>query len=468
MPEQTITKTLLVVSVNADFADWLEQVPASSELETLRARTNEQVISWFDRRRIDIVFLDFEKYPPQEINLVDYIKRRSPHTEVVVFTTIQELDMATTAMRSGAALYLIKPVASEDLQPVLNKLAARLRQGEEYLELENRVLNDLMTGSAAMEKVMRFTRKIAPTNSTVLIGGESGTGKEFQARIIHRLSQRREGSFVAMNCGAVPDTLFESELFGHRKGAFTGADRDKPGLVEEANLGTLFLDEVGELSAQAQVKLLRFLQERTFRRVGETSLRSVNVRIIAASNKDLARMVVDGTFREDLYYRINVFYLYLPPLRERKESIPNMVRLFVHRHNAMLGKKVNKISKAAEVMLANYDYPGNVRELENIIEHATVLAENGEITEHDLPEAMFRNRLLLDAPHEPARALPASPTPISGSVPAILPLEELEKRHIEMALRVMDHNYTEIAKKLGVSRSTLWRKIKAYGLEKKS
>lgn len=466
MPEQTSTKTLLVVSVNADFADRLEQEPGLGGFAVSRAGTNEQVISRFDRERVDIVFLDFENFPPQEINLVDYIKRRSPHTEVVVFTTIRELDMATTAMRSGAALYLMKPVAGNDLRPVLKKLAARLERGEEYLELENRVLNDLMTGSPAMEKVMRFTRKVAPTNSTVLIGGESGTGKEFQARIIHRLSQRGEGSFVAMNCGAVPDTLFESELFGHRKGAFTGADRDKPGLVEEANLGTLFLDEIGELSPQAQVKLLRFIQERTFRRVGETALRSVNVRIIAASNRDLARLVTEGKFREDLYYRVNVFYLYLPPLRERKESIPNMVRLFVHRYNAMLGKKIHRISKAAEVVLANYDYPGNVRELENIIEHATVLAEGGEITEHDLPEFMFRNRLLLDAPQETPRSLPVSPTPVSEPVPDILTLEELEKRHIQTALTLMNHNYTEIARKLGVSRSTLWRKIKAYGLEK--
>ena len=200
------------------------------------------------------------------------------------------------------------------------------------------------------------------------------------------MSQRIEGKFIAMNCGGIPETLFESEFFGYKKGAFTGADRDKPGLVEEAHMGTLFLDEVGELSQNAQVKLLRFLQEHTYRRVGDPTLRTVNVRIIAATNKDLPKKVAEGEFREDLYYRLNVFYFYLPPLRERKETIPNLIRLFVPRNNTLLGKNINKISKAAEVILAEYDYPGNVRELENIIEHAMILSETSEITEKDLPE----------------------------------------------------------------------------------
>jgi transcriptional regulator with PAS, ATPase and Fis domain len=229
-------------------------------------------------------------------------------------------------------------------------------------------------------------------------------------------------------------------------------------LVEEAHMGTLFLDEVGELTPQAQVKLLRFLQERSFRRVGDTTDRTVNVRIIAATNKDLPALVEEGTFREDLFYRLNVFYLHLPPLRYRRETIPNLIRLFVHRYNQLLDKDVNRITPAAEAILANYDYPGNVRELENIIEHAVVLSEGSEITERELPEFMLKGRLLLNAPRAGGRR--------AESPAEITTLQELEKQHIRNALRILDYNYTETAKRLGISRSTLWRKIKELDIEK--
>jgi transcriptional regulator with PAS, ATPase and Fis domain len=319
-----------------------------------------------------------------------------------------------------------------------------------------RILDDLMADSPSMRKVLRVAMKIAPTSSTVLIGGESGTGKEFFARIIHRHSQCGDGRFVAVNCGAIPDTLFESEFFGHRKGAFTGADRDKPGLVEEAHGGTLFLDEVGELSLPAQVKLLRFLQERMFRSVGDTSLRAVDVRVIAATNKDLRKMMEQGKFREDLFFRLNVFHINLPPLRERKETIPNLVSLFVHRFNQLFDKNVSKFSKAAESLLEAYDYPGNIRELENIIEHAVVMAEGDEITERDLPEFMFKNRLLLEGPDRHCAE--------RGFDNRVATLAEVEREHIKFVLGLTNHNYTDAAKKLGISRSTLWRKIKEYGL----
>jgi transcriptional regulator with PAS, ATPase and Fis domain len=323
------------------------------------------------------------------------------------------------------------------------------------MELEERILDDLMAESPSMKKVLRVAMKIAPTSSTVLIGGESGTGKEFFARIIHRHSQCSGGKFVAVNCGAIPDTLFESEFFGHKKGAFTGADRDKPGLVEEAHGGTLFLDEVGELSAPAQVKLLRFLQERVFRSVGDTVQRGVDVRVIAATNKDLRKMMEKGEFREDLFFRLNVFYIHLPPLRERKETVPNLISLFVHRFNRIFDKNVSKFSKPAEGLLAGYDYPGNIRELENIIEHAVVMADGDEITERDLPEFMFRNRLLLPDPHN-----------IGGMADEnrVATLAEVEREHIKFVLGLTSHNYTEAAQKLGISRSTLWRKMKEYGL----
>jgi DNA-binding NtrC family response regulator len=425
---------------------------------TLNASSVAHALSMMEKENIDFVVLDIDAMPHQEIDFVNYIKTSSPHTEIVIVTTLNELEDATRALKNGAAFYLVKPVRPVDITTILNKLSAKVDREAEYIALEQRILSDLMSGSPAMQKVLKLAVKIAPTTSTVLIGGESGTGKEFFARIIHRMSKRTDGRFVPINCGGVPDTLFESELFGYKKGAFTGADRDKPGLVEEAHLGTLFFDEVGELSQPAQVKLLRFLQERTFRRIGDTAQRSVNVRIIAATNKDLTEKVKQNEFREDLFYRLNVFSLHLPPLRERKETIPNLIKLFAHRNNDMLDKNVSRVSPAAEAVLASYDYPGNVRELENIIEHAVVLAEGGEITEKDLPEFMFRNRLLLESPERCTCAEPKTTDDIK-------PLTDIEREYINRALAVFDYNYSDTAKKLGISRSTLWRKIKEYKIE---
>ncbi|MFP4163374.1 MAG: sigma 54-interacting transcriptional regulator [Chitinispirillaceae bacterium] len=449
-------KTVLVISADFSFRAKLRESFSLQGYKILEASNQSQAVPILDKSQIDVAFVDFEGMPAQEMDIINYIRTHND-AEIVVLATVNELEEATNALKSGASFYLVKPIKIPDLSTVLDKLSLRAERGRTQIELEQRFLNDLMAGSPSMQKVLRFSMKIAPTSSTVLIGGESGTGKEFFARIIHRMSRRNEGRFVAMNCGAIPDALFESELFGHKKGAFTGADRDKAGLVEEAHTGTMFLDEVGELSPSAQVKLLRFLQEREFRRVGETTQRSVDVRIIAATNKDLRKLMEQGQFREDLFYRLNVFYLYLPPLRERKETIPNLVRLFVHKFNQLFDKNVYQLSKSAESIIANYSYPGNIRELENIIEHAVVLAEGSEITERDLPEFMFRNRLLLSGPQQS----------VEPSQEGVLTLSEVEKQHIMFVLGITNHNYTEAAKRLGISRSTLWRKMKEYNLEEK-
>jgi len=446
---------ILIISSDQPFRSKLHDNLLLQGFSVFEAASQADALAVIEKQPVEIVFLDIERMPVIEMDIVNYLRTRR-QAEIVVLTTIDEIEEATNALKNGAAFYLVKPIKFTDLKSVLDKLSVRIDRSREVVALEQRFLTDLMAGSPAMEKVLKFAMKIAPTASTVLISGESGTGKEFFARIIHRMSQRPDGRFVPMNCGAIQDTLFESELFGHRKGSFTGADRDKAGLVEEAHLGTLFLDEVGELSPSAQVKLLRFLQEREFRRVGETSSRTVDVRIIAASNKDLTTLVEQKKFREDLFYRLNVFNLHLPPLRERKETIPNLIRIFVHRDNEIFNKHVATISKNAEGILAAYDYPGNVRELENILEHAIVLAEGGEITERDLPEFMFRNRLLLSAP----RAEALSPA-------GVRTLAEIERDHIALALKLTGFNYTDASKKLGISRSTLWRKIKEYKIELK-
>jgi len=454
MPTGKNQKNILVITSDETLRTTVAGALPDAGFHTRFAGSQSEVLPLLDRESADVILFDMENFPVQELDLVHYAKMRSPYTEVIVLTTIGNLEAARNAIRKGASFYLIKPVSQSDIRTVLDKIALRGGREQEHLLLQQQVLSELMTGSPAMEKAFKTAMKIAPTSSTVLIGGESGSGKEFFARIIHRMSKYNEGSFVAMNCGAIPENLIESELFGYKKGAFTGADRDKPGLVEEAHLGTLLLDEVSELSPQAQVKLLRFLQERTFRRVGDTAQRSVNTRIMAATNKDLWKMAQEGRFREDLYYRLNVFYLYLPPLRERRETIPTLIKLFVNRFNTALDKRVNSISKGAEVLLANYSYPGNVRELENIVEHAMVLCDGTEITEKELPDFMFRNRLMLSGPGADA---------VSGD--EILPLTDVEKKHIEQALRRMNFNYSEVAKKLEISRSTLWRKIKTYRIK---
>ncbi len=447
---------VVIISTDAGFRKSVHEQLSGLGYPVLEASSQSEALSLLDKESVAIVFLDIERMPLIELEIVSYIRTRH-NAEVVILATVSELEYATHALRNGAAFYLVKPIRPSDWRTVLEKLTHRIEQRNEFVEMEHRFLSDLMSGSPSMQKVLRYALKIAPTNSTVLIGGESGTGKEFFARIIHRMSNRFENGFVAMNCGAIPEALFESEFFGHKKGSFTGADRDKSGLVEEAHLGTLFLDEVGELSPAAQVKLLRFIQEREFRRVGETTNRSVDVRIIAATNKDLHEQIKAGTFREDLYFRLNVFNITLPPLRERKETIPNLIRLFVHRNNQLFDKKINSISKSAEVLLANYHYPGNIRELQNIIEHAVVLADGEEINERDLPEFMFRNRLLLPQPQNEAAA--------DAESGELLSLADVERRHIVHTLGATGYNYSEASRKLGISRSTLWRKIKEYSIE---
>ena len=306
--------------------------------------------------------------------------------------------------------------------------------------------------SPQMQRVFRLVAKVAPTESTVLITGESGTGKEMVAHAIHLQSRRAHRTFVTVNAAAVPESLFESELFGHRKGSFTGAIADKPGLMKQADGGTLFLDEVAEMPLSVQPKLLRALQSGEVRRVGDNEATHVDVRVIAATNRDLSRALREGALREDLYYRLSVFHIELPPLRDRREDIPPLANFFRERYARKLKKRVDRFSEKAQFYLVQYDYPGNVRELENAIERAVTLAEHGEITHLDLPPS-FRQA--------PVRLLPEGHAfPYSES----LSLAQLEAEHIRRVLVHFAGNTTKAARSRGVSRSTLWRKMKEYGL----
>jgi transcriptional regulator with PAS, ATPase and Fis domain len=315
-------------------------------------------------------------------------------------------------------------------------------------------LGELIGVTPRMRRILRLIEKVAATESGVLITGPSGTGKELVARLIHYQSPRAHRAFVPVNCGAIPEGLFESELLGHVRGAFTGASADKRGLIEEADRGTLFLDEVAEMPMASQVKLLRTLQDGEIRRVGATTSIRVDVRVIAATNRDLSKALGEGLLREDLYYRLNVFHIELPPLRERLEDIPLLATHFARKYGARFGKKIEGVSDAALEVLIRHAFPGNVRELENAMERAVVMADGPLIEPEDLPPQMAG---------EAPRRLTEGDAP-EGYYPATLSLQEVESRHIARAITAASGNLSRAAKMLGISRSTLWRKMRLYGL----
>jgi len=326
--------------------------------------------------------------------------------------------------------------------------------GAESQEFE--MLQGILARSSKMKRLLRLITKIASTESTVLITGESGTGKELVARAIHYESPRASRAFVPVNCAAIPETLFESELFGHVRGAFTGATGMKRGLFEQAEGGTLFLDEVAEIPPLIQVKLLRALQEKEIRRIGDHSAIGVDVRVIAATNTDVNKALESGQLRDDLYYRLNVFQIELPSLRERRDDIPLLARYFLERYCRRQGKQITGFSREAQLYLLQHDYPGNVRELENAVERAVTLVEGDLITEKELPPDMIQRRML-----RPARE------GLAGYSPDWT-LRELEKEHIKAVLQKYSGNLSRTASSLGVSRSTLWRKMRGYGLSRVS
>ncbi len=428
--------------------------------EIMESSGGQNAIKLLTQGGIGALFVSTEFLTIDNLDILDLAKESNPGIEVFILTTVRDTQKAEQAVQRGAHSFLIKPVNVKLLESLATKALSHSVTRNSVRVLEGRLLEDLLGTSPTMKKILKTVTKVAPTNSTILISGESGTGKEFMANIIHRLSQRSEESFVAVNCGAIPETLVESELFGSRKGSYTGSIADRKGLFEMADKGTLFLDEIGELSLPTQVKLLRFLQEKEIRRVGDNENKYVDVRVMAASNKDLHRAIANGTFREDLYYRLSIFHLTLPPLRERRSSIPGLIRTFVKKYAAANKKEIHGMAKSAEAILMNYDYPGNIRQLENIIEHAVALCEGVNITLDDLPE------YLVKAQGGPALfQLPQAEGPVIDNNPnSLLTLAELEKNYIRKALEVCHKNHTEAAKRLGISRSTLWRKLKEHGI----
>jgi len=406
----------------------------------------------------DVVFLDVRMPGRDGISLTRDIVERGLPTTIIVMSAYGSVESAIEAMKAGAYDYITKPFKPDELALTLAKAEERenLRRENARLRAERGPspgdFNGIIGRSEPMRRVFALIEKVAEYKSTVLVTGESGTGKELVARAIHQRSPRAGAPFVAVNCGAIPETLLESELFGHRRGAFTDAHADKLGLFSEASGGTLLLDEVGELPFALQVKLLRVLQEGTFRRLGDTRDTTVDVRVVAATVRNLASEAAAGRFREDLYYRLNVLPIHLPPLRERPDDIPPLVEHFIARHNARLGTKVEGVAAAALKLLAGHAWPGNVRELENTIERALVLTESRELRIEDLPERIRDQR-------DPLKLALASEE-LSIKKTTRLIEEELIRR----ALAKTGGNRTSAARHLEISHRALLYKIKEYGI----
>jgi len=402
----------------------------------------------------DAAITDIRMPDMSGLDLLREIKRQDESIEVVMMTGYPTIASAVEALKEGAFDYLSKPLILDELRHLMTRMMERRFLRGEVHSLRARLgeeltVNELIGTSAAMQRVKEIIGKVAVTDSPVLIEGESGTGKELVAAAIHRLSSRAKRPFLPVNCSAIPPDLLESEFFGHVRGAFSGAVADALGLFRGANQGTIFLDEIAELSPSLQVKLLRVLQEMQVRPVGSTKAYPVDVRVIAATNRDLDRAMVDGAFRQDLFYRLNVVRVSLPPLRERLEDIPALVSHFLRRFNRRFRREVRGIAPDALDVLGAYDFPGNVRELENLIERAYAMGARDQITLADLPT-------LTKAP------VPLQATSTSGH--PIPTLAEVEKELILRALDTFKGDKEVAARALGISRRTIYRRLKEYGM----
>jgi DNA-binding NtrC family response regulator len=458
MPPPPIS--LLAVDDEDHFLEVLKNLLAGEPYKVETASDGVAAINKLQTKAYDLVLLDIKMPRVDGIEVLKFIKDRYLDTQVVMLTGVSDIKLAVECMQIGAYSYLTKPHSAEELLATIERAVERKR-----LTIENKALkselarhalsSDLVGTSQPFLEVLKLCAKVAPTDSSVLIQGPSGTGKELIASFLHKNSLRKDHPFIALNCATIPETLIESELFGHEKGAFTDAVTTKQGLVEIANGGTLFLDEVGEISLMVQPKLLRFLQTGEYRRVGGNKNLHADVRIISATNRDLRTEVATNRFREDLLYRLNVITLHLPPLRERKEDIPLLVDYFLKKRAR--SKEPIRIDPKALELLTKYDWPGNVRELENVIERAAILCQNNVIRVDDLalPIGM---RPLYDQTGVAAGGTNILGTPVS--------LRDVEKIHIDGVLKSVNWNKNMAAKILGISLKTLYTKIQQYNLTK--
>jgi DNA-binding NtrC family response regulator len=446
--------TVLIVEDEAKMRRLLELNLGEDGFTTFSAGDAESGLKLLRENAIDVVVTDLKLPGMNGLEFLQTVKRQNAATQVVVMTAFGSVETAVEAMKAGASDYVLKPFSLAEMRMVLHKELDVRKLREENRELRQALGKkfahpNVVARSPKMQEVLATVESVAPTNATVLLGGESGVGKDLVARAIHEKSRRASGPFIKINSTAIPENLLESELFGFEKGAFTGAAASKPGKFELADKGTLFLDEIGDVPPATQVKLLRVLQEREFERLGGTKTIKVDVRLVAATNRDLRAALEQGTFREDLYYRLNVVPIDIAPLRERKEDIPDLANLFISRFAADSGKTVEGITPEAMQTLVSYHWPGNVRELQNIIERACALAKGSMLSAADIH---------LDT--RPARAANES----TGFLPDGMTLEQWEDEMVQEALRRANGNKSQAARLLGLSRNALRYRLSKIGI----
>ena len=442
------TKILIVddeLIMRESLAGWLER--DGHEIDT--AASGEEALEKLKGIRFDILLVDIKMEGISGLEVLKHVKENDPEVSVVMITAYGSISTAIDAMKNGAYDYLLKPFEPDELGMLVEKIIQHQAQARENLYLKEqykeRTRFESMIGqSQSMQEVFALIKDVAPMNSTVLITGETGTGKGLAAKAIHSNSPRNAGPFVVVNCGAIPDHLMESELFGHQKGAFTDAKETKKGRLELAHGGTLFLDEIGEIGMRMQIDLLRVLEDRIFYRVGGTQPIETDFRVIAATNRDLETAIKEGKFRKDLFYRLNVISFQMPPLRKRREDIPLLTDHFLRRFSQETNKPIDKASREALDEMMLYDWPGNVRELENAIERAVVVGKERKVMVADLP--IFSPDICAPLPDKSIR--------------------EVEKNHIAQILDENNWNIARTAKILGINRSTLYTKIKTYDIRK--
>ena len=432
----------------------LEHVMKKEGYSVVATQSGQNALRLLEEQSFDIVLTDLRMEKVDGMQILKRCHELYPETEVIMITGFATLETAVETMKHGAFYYISKPFKLDEVRKVVKEAVEKVRLKHENRQLREQIENyqgkvKIITQDMKIQKLLETARQIAPTDCNVLLSGESGTGKELFARYIHYSSNRAEGPFFAINCGAFTEELLSNELFGHEKGAFTGAATMKKGLMEMASDGSLFLDEITEMPPSMQVKLLRVIQEKEVLRLGATEPLKVDVRFIAATNRDIQTAIKTGNFRQDLYFRLNVVLLHIPPLSERKDDIPLLSYYFLKKYSALMKKNITEISPDVIALLMNYDFPGNVRELENIIERGVALSTGSSIETVHLPEDLRELSIKTFRKKE-------------GKIPS---LEDQEMSYINWVLNEAGGNKTLAAQILGIDRVSLWRKLKKYGLD---
>jgi len=454
--EAHMSLNLCVLAEDTSKYDAIKHFAHNNNFTMCFSEAHDEFLFWLREMKIHIVFVDLDVDDSKGLNLLEEIKDFDPLIDVILMGQSQSSEQLIGLINKGASGYLEKPLDSESIQSALREIIDRRALRRETFILEKQLekkyfFQDIIGKSPYMLEIFSLIEKVAKHFTSILITGETGTGKELVARAIHKLSPTGDHKLIICDCVSIPESLFESELFGYMKGAFTGADKNKRGLFEEAHDGIIFLDEIGEIPPSIQAKLLRVLEQHEFRPLGSIETKRVNVRVIAATSRNLREGIQEGTFREDLYHRLNKVEIHLPPLRERTEDIPLLARYFLNAHSVSFNKELLGISQKVQKLFLKYEWPGNVRELENVLERAAMLAKSHFIDTPDLPQYL-------------QDSLPSLTKMPFLSKNHLSTLDELEKEYIIYLLNLVGNNLKKTAKILNISRTTLYNKLKKYGI----